>query len=255
MNQPDKETTDTKRTKETNSAPRPPALGALMIVRLFIPLFLITATAITFLAGWMVGVQAMMVESQGESLMIKAALMHKKSESVRKRLAVRHAVQTALVARAKGLRPDQKTSVADIVLRYSDEHGHDPFLLLAVIETESSYRPKVVSNKGAVGLMQIRPFVGRGLSSELLGDAIDDDALYDPKVNIQLGAYYLAKLLKKFDGNLEMALEGYNRGPYRLMRHLRKSNGAKIAMPYTKKVFEARENIRKSLEDFGLTVL
>ena len=74
-------------------------------------------------------------------------------------------------------------------------------------------------------------------------------------MNIQLGAYYLAKLLKKFDGNLDLALEAYNRGPYRLMRHLRNSNGAKIAMPYKKKVLKAREDIRKSLEDFGSTVL
>ena len=254
MSQPEKQT-DIIKTEGKSSATQSALQGPLMVFRIFVPLFLISVTAITFTSVWAMGAKAGMVEKKGKEFTVKAALMREKGRPVRQRIALRQAVQATLAARAKGLPDDQKTSVADLVVRYSDAHGHDPFLLLAVIETESSYRPKVVSNKGAVGLMQIRPFVGRGLSSELLGDAIDDGALYDPEINIQLGAYYLAKLLKKFDGNLGMALEAYNRGPYRLKKKLRNSKGAQIAMPYTKKVFKTREDIRKSLESFGLAVL
>lgn len=250
MSQPDRHTRANQ--SETNIKATPaPSLGPLMVIRIFIPLLLISTTTLIFVSGLMIGSLAIKVEDEAKKLAEKAALIREKGAPVR----LRHAVHAVLTKRALYLPVSQKNKVADIVIRYSGEHGHDPFLLLAVIETESSYRPKVVSRKGAVGLMQIRPFVGLGLSGELDRTVINKSALYDPEVNVRLGAYYLAKLLRKFDGNLEMALEAYNRGPYRLKRNLRKNGGGKIAMPYTKKVLKAHEDIRKSLEGFGLAIL
>ena len=162
------ELSDTERTIGINSAYWPATLGPLMVFRVFTPLLLLSITVVAFIYGFMTLAEAVEVEGNIKSLTAKAALMSEKSDVVHKRLAMRHAVQTTLATRAKGIPADQKNQVANIVIKYSDEHGHDPFLLLAVIETESSYRPKVVSHKGAVGLMQIRPFVGRGFPASYL---------------------------------------------------------------------------------------
>ena len=66
-----------------------------------------------------------------------------------------------------------------------------PELLAAVVKTESDFRPRLCSNRNAMGLMQIIPSTG-----ELMG-AKD---LYDPQENIRAGARYLRYLTRQFDG-------------------------------------------------------
>ncbi len=156
---------------------------------------------------------------------------------------LRNQVRLALNLRAKGLLAWERISLANAIVRYSSLHGHDPLLLLAVIETESSYRKKVVSNVGAVGLMQVRPFVAKGLAHEMNANPKVAQSLYDPETNVRVGAYYLAKLLRRFDGDLTAALEAYNQGPTSVARSIR--NGRKLRAHYSRRVLKARDNIRR----------
>lgn len=89
------------------------------------------------------------------------------------------------------------------VARASLEHGVDPALMRAIMHAESAFRPNVVSHKGAQGLMQLIP-----ATAERFGVS---DA-FDPSQNIDGGARYLAWLLKRFDGDIELAAAGYNAG-------------------------------------------
>lgn len=156
-------------------------------------------------------------------------------------------ISKALDIRAKALPDKERRDLAGSIMRHSTENGHDPFLLMAVIETESSFRKAAVSSVGAVGLMQVRPFVARGIAKEM-NLRIDRASLTkNPDLNVRLGAYYLAKMLKTFDGDLSLALEAYNRGPYRLKKHIRK--GSTLKRRYTKKVFKSFKQIKRLVNE------
>ncbi|MBI2160048.1 MAG: transglycosylase SLT domain-containing protein [Candidatus Rokubacteria bacterium] len=85
--------------------------------------------------------------------------------------------------------------------------GLDPYLVAAVVREESSYYPRAVSRAGARGLMQLLP-----QTAKLLAPAGDLD---DPALNLQLGARFLAALLREFS-DPRLALAAYNAGPARL---------------------------------------
>jgi soluble lytic murein transglycosylase-like protein len=87
-------------------------------------------------------------------------------------------------------------------------YGVDSLLLASIVEAESSFRPDAVSDKGALGLMQLMPlhFAASDPSLEPL------DPL-DPAVNLNLGARYLRDLRRRYGGDLELALAAYHAGP------------------------------------------
>ncbi len=90
------------------------------------------------------------------------------------------------------------------------QHGLDPALMHAVISAESSYNPRAVSPAGARGLMQLMPATARrfGVTNS-----------FDPIQNMTGGAKYLRWLLKHFDGNVDLALAGYNAGEGAVKKH------------------------------------
>jgi soluble lytic murein transglycosylase len=106
------------------------------------------------------------------------------------------------------------------VEKYAKMYGLDPYLVYAVIREESRFKERALSRSWAHGLMQIIPSTGRKLSN-LLGIRYSRWKLYEPRVNIQMGTYYLANLIKRFDGNVALALAGYNGGPVRVRRWLK----------------------------------
>ena len=91
-------------------------------------------------------------------------------------------------------------------------YGVDPYLLAAVARTESSFDAGATSSAGAVGLMQIMPATADWIvgQDDWKGAARPD--LRQPADNAALGAYYLAFLLHKFEGNPAAALAAYNAG-------------------------------------------
>lgn len=98
----------------------------------------------------------------------------------------------------------------DVAAREARRHGLDPRLVRAVIYVESGEDPRAVSPKGAQGLMQLMP----GTAGDLgVGNP------FRPRENIQGGVSYLAALLQRFGGNVELALAAYNAGPGAVERH------------------------------------
>ena len=113
-------------------------------------------------------------------------------------------------------------TVAETIVEVSTRHELEPELLLALIHTESSFRPDVRSRAGAVGLMQLLPGTGREVAGELGIPWEGSTTLRDPVANIRMGSAYLATLRDHFDGDIELALAAYNLGPARLKRHLKR---------------------------------
>lgn len=86
---------------------------------------------------------------------------------------------------------------------------------LAIARRESQFDPTVVSGAGAQGLMQLMPATAKAVAQELNLNHDPADVLGNWKYNATLGSTYLAKLAKRFDGNVIMVSAGYNAGPGR----------------------------------------
>ncbi|HEY2384505.1 MAG TPA: lytic transglycosylase domain-containing protein [Terriglobia bacterium] len=96
--------------------------------------------------------------------------------------------------------PEPLRALVDTI---SKNYGVDPALVRAVIKTESNFNRWAVSNKGALGLMQLIPETGRRYG-------VRD--FFDPAQNVDGGVHYLSFLLDKFNGNLDLSLAAYNAG-------------------------------------------
>jgi hypothetical protein len=86
----------------------------------------------------------------------------------------------------------------------------DPLLIYAQMHQESSFKLRATSYKGASGLMQLMPATARrfGVTS-----------IYDPKQNIEAGIKYMRWLLDTFNGDVSLALAGYNAGEGAVMKY------------------------------------
>ena len=95
-------------------------------------------------------------------------------------------------------------SFDDLIDEHASRQGVRKDLVKAVIQVESGFNPRAVSNKGAVGLMQLMPGTARqlGVSNP-----------FDPSENVRGGVAYLRQLLDRYDGDERLALAAYNAGP------------------------------------------
>ena len=100
----------------------------------------------------------------------------------------------------------------DIVQSYSEQYGIDANLVYAVIKTESGYDPLAISKSGAKGLMQIMNRTGTWGAEECDISDYANERLFEPSINIQIGTWYLARLFKQYEGNLQLVLAAYNAG-------------------------------------------
>jgi soluble lytic murein transglycosylase len=99
----------------------------------------------------------------------------------------------------------------EMLFKRAQENGLDPFLVAAVIRTESHFHSGATSSQGARGLMQIMPDTGEWVAGQLKIQ-YSPQMLYDPDYNMRIGCWYLANLQQQFDGDVVLALAAYNGG-------------------------------------------
>ena len=131
----------------------------------------------------------------------------------------------------------------------------DPFFVNGIIRQESLFDSQALSPAGARGLMQIMPATGKKLyPKSKLKKPFENDALFDPDLNIRLGVKYVSQLNKRFDNNGMHILISYNAGPHVLkkwlkrFKHLRDQDVFIESIPYP----ETRRYVKHVLRNLGI---
>lgn len=96
--------------------------------------------------------------------------------------------------------------IVDSAIRY----GIDPLLIYSQMHQESSFKLRATSYKGASGLMQLMPATARRFGVT---------EIYNPKQNIEAGVKYMRWLMNTFNGDIALALAGYNAGEGAVMKY------------------------------------
>ena len=102
--------------------------------------------------------------------------------------------------------------LAQAIIDEAYRNDFDPVLLLAVIQSESSFNPSRIGGVGEIGLMQIRPETGRWLAKKTGRPWHGNATLLNPVENVYLGAAYLNLLRDQFDSHARLYLAAYNMG-------------------------------------------
>jgi soluble lytic murein transglycosylase-like protein len=126
-------------------------------------------------------------------------------------------------------------TVDGFILESGKRNGVDPVLLYAQMHQESSFKRGAISPKGARGLMQLMPGTAArfGVSN-----------IFDPKQNIEGGARYMRFLLDHFDGDVSLALAGYNAGEGAVLKYGRRIPPYRETQEYVRRISQRYSRMR-----------
>ncbi|HEX8707802.1 MAG TPA: lytic transglycosylase domain-containing protein [Pyrinomonadaceae bacterium] len=115
------------------------------------------------------------------------------------------------------------------ILEAGARNGVDPVLLYAQMHQESSFKRGAISPKGASGLMQLMPGTAArfGVTN-----------IFDPKQNIEGGARYMRFLLNSFNGDVALALAGYNAGEGAVLKYGRRVPPYRETQDYVRRIMQ-----------------
>jgi hypothetical protein len=133
-----------------------------------------------------------------------------------------------------------REELAEVIYEEAIRHNQDPKFILALIAIESEFYNWAVSEKGAKGLMQIMPYVGKSLAQELGIEWSGDRTLFNPYLNIRIGIHYLSQLMLDFK-DVDTALTAYNYGPTYVKGLIDRKE--RIPRTYSRRVLTAYKNI------------
>ena len=112
----------------------------------------------------------------------------------------------------------------DTIERCAQKYGLEESLVYAVINTESHFEEEAVSGKNACGLMQIMKPTAEWIAVKSGMTDYDENDLYDPDTNIELGCWYLSYLIKRYDNDMTLVIAAYNAGEGNVTKWLYDTN-------------------------------
>ena len=142
-----------------------------------------------------------------------------------------------------------------LIEKYAGEYGVRPAFLAAVILNESSYNPDAyVPSTGARGLMQLIPSAKtyvRGTTYD--GRKIEDNDLYDPELNVCIGANYIRILSDRYGGDPVLVACAYHAGPNNVDYWLYKHSSNHKTLKYSEIPTQStRDYARKVVDSYAI---
>lgn len=144
-----------------------------------------------------------------------------------------------------GFTDDEVTQLTKTIYNESKKYNYDPFFVVSVIMVESTFKKNQVSDSGAAGLMQLRPFVAKSVAPKAGVEWYGPPTLHEPEANIKLGTYYLFEQILKY-GDIRKGLVAYNIGETRLRDLIR--NGKPLPVSYMNKVMSTYKRLKESYQ-------
>jgi len=157
-------------------------------------------------------------------------------------------IDAVLAKRAPELGLTLRRQLGAAIAEESQRAGFDPLLVLAIIDVESDFDEEAVSNRGARGLMQIKPSTLHELAGHQGLKLTRDEVAADPALCVRLGIRYLRQLYQSF-GDLDLALMAYNAGPTRIKKAMKDGSELEAFRRYARAV---RRDFRRFREGEGL---
>lgn len=108
-----------------------------------------------------------------------------------------------------------------LVEKYSEKYNVEEAFIYAIIRQESTFRKKVRSSAGALGLMQVIPSTARIISRKYNIRLRNMKKMYKPKTNLNIGTAYLSHLAKRFNNHPVLIAAAYNAGPRQVNKWLK----------------------------------
>ncbi len=139
----------------------------------------------------------------------------------------------------------------ELVERYRKLSGFPDYYLYTIMRKESGFNPHTHSYADAQGLLQMIPPTTERVVPHL-GIEYTEDLLFDPERNIQAGAWYIGRLLKKFRNQVPIGAGSYNSGPRAVMRWL-KRNGQRPIDEFVELVSyrQSRNYMKRTTETYA----
>ena len=120
--------------------------------------------------------------------------------------------------------PPSVAQWSEMIEDAAERHDVPADVLALMLLVESHGEVSATSSSGARGLMQVMPETGKKIAETREIADFDTAQLFDPATNIDFGAWYLARMMKRFEGqadrNQELAIAAYNAGPGRVASYL-----------------------------------
>lgn len=140
---------------------------------------------------------------------------------------------------------------SEYVEKYAQEYNIEKELIYAMIKAESGFKHDAISNKEAIGLMQLMEGTAYEVAKEI-GQEITKQDLINAETNIKLGTKYISNLLNKYR-NIELAITAYNAGIGNvdtwIQEGILQKDGANIEnIPFK----ETNNYVRKILRDYKI---
>lgn len=127
-------------------------------------------------------------------------------------------------------------TIDSYITESSVRYNIDPLLIYAQMHQESGFKRRATSYKGASGLMQLMPATAMRFGVK---------NIYDPKQNIDAGIKYMRWLMNKFNGEVHLALAGYNAGEGAVMKYGNQIPPYNETRQYVKKITAHYNSIKK----------
>ena len=141
----------------------------------------------------------------------------------------------------------------DSVVTHARKYDLDPYFVAAIIREESQFQPEALSPAGARGVMQVMPATGEWVARMANIPAFNRSRLFEPDTVINIGAWYLSHLMKRFRGDVLLVIAAYNAGPEAVAGWLDREGNAQEqdafveSIPYS----ETRGYVKKVLRNFA----